>query len=113
MTEFAFTVASMVNSQSILFPFTPQRLHNLEDPYLRQRDSRTDITIRKSTVRRRDPHDLESDYLPTHVVKPQANGASKSKAAVDYYNTSPSGSQPNKVCYANYSYLFIGVVPLL
>ena len=86
---------------SVIFVISLQRLHLLEDPYLRTRDSRTDIKIRPSSVRKRDPHDLESDYLSTKAVQ-KSNGAKSNQHYSNYYNTSPSGSQPSasagKVC---------------
>lgn len=72
----------------------------LEDPYLTNRDSRTDIKIRPSSVRKREALDLGSDYLPTKSLQ-ATNGANPKRQYTNYYNTSPSGSgsQPSgKVC---------------
>lgn len=60
------------------------------------RDSRADF-IRKNPGRKRDMSEFDSDYLPVSTVS-QANGGTKSTPN-DYYNTTPSGSQPQNVSF--------------
>ncbi|XP_067943857.1 vascular endothelial growth factor receptor 1-like isoform X2 [Watersipora subatra] len=71
-----------------------EKLSTLEDPYLRSRDSRTDIKIRPSSVRKRPPEDLDSAYLTTKAVQ-KSNGSRPGEQCSNYYNTTPSGSQPS------------------